>query len=45
MSKIIRGFISYVGKVKLSDVKDPSHMALIDKYCNGQEKRVSQTPA
>ncbi|KAJ6105324.1 hypothetical protein N7523_010134 [Penicillium sp. IBT 18751x] len=39
MSKIIQRFISYVGKVKPSDFKDSSHMALVDKYCNDQEKR------
>ncbi|OJD13571.1 hypothetical protein AJ78_05987 [Emergomyces pasteurianus Ep9510] len=39
MSTVIRRFISYVGKVKLSDFKDPTHMALVDKYCNEQESR------
>ncbi|KAJ6102985.1 hypothetical protein N7486_005412 [Penicillium sp. IBT 16267x] len=39
MSKVIRRFIFYVGRVKLSDFKDESHMALVDKYCNDQETR------
>lgn len=44
MSTVIRRFISYVGKVKLSDFKDPTHMALVEKYCNEQESRVSYGP-
>lgn len=42
MSNVMRRFISYVGKVKLSDFKELSHMALVDKYCNDQEARVSE---
>lgn len=42
MSNVIRRFISYVGKVKLSDFKDASHKALVDSYCNDQETRVSK---
>lgn len=42
MSNVVRRFISYVGKVKLSDFKDESHKALVDKYCKDQETRVSQ---
>ncbi|KAJ6125383.1 hypothetical protein N7471_012700 [Penicillium samsonianum] len=30
MSKVIRRFISYVGRVKLSEFKDESHMGLVD---------------
>lgn len=44
MTTVNRRFISCVGKVKLSDFEDPSHMALVDKYCNDQETRVSQLP-
>lgn len=44
MSNVIRRFISYVGKVKLNDFKDSSHMALVDKYCSDEETRVSQLP-
>ncbi|KAJ5555934.1 hypothetical protein N7513_003576 [Penicillium frequentans] len=39
MSNVVRRFISYVGKVKLSDFKDESHKALVDKYCKDQETR------
>ncbi|KAL8745466.1 MAG: hypothetical protein Q9190_002403 [Brigantiaea leucoxantha] len=39
MSNIIRRLISYVGKVKLSDFKDPSTTAIVDKYCEDQEAR------
>ena len=42
MSNIIRRFISYVGKVKISDFKDPVKRAVVDKYCKDQEERVSQ---
>ncbi|RMZ85148.1 hypothetical protein DV738_g264, partial [Chaetothyriales sp. CBS 135597] len=39
MSKIFRRFITYVGKVKLSDFKDADQIALVDKYCKEQEAR------
>lgn len=42
MSNVIRRFISYVGKVKLSDFRNPSHKELVEKYCNDQETRVSR---
>lgn len=44
MSTVIRRFISYVGKVKLTDFKNSTHMTLVDKYCNEQESRVSYFP-
>lgn len=40
MSTIIRRFISYVGKVKMSDFKNETHMALVDNYCKEQESRL-----
>ncbi|EER39361.1 hypothetical protein HCDG_06466 [Histoplasma capsulatum H143] len=42
MSLIIRRFISYIGKVKLSDFKNSTHRPLVDAYCHEQEARVSQ---
>ncbi|PYH94144.1 hypothetical protein BO71DRAFT_399124 [Aspergillus ellipticus CBS 707.79] len=39
MSTVIRRFISYIGKVKLTDFKDQTHMALVDSYCKEQEAR------
>ncbi|KAL3474255.1 hypothetical protein BJX99DRAFT_260523 [Aspergillus californicus] len=42
MSTTIRRFISYVGKVSLSDFKDKTHMALVDNYCKEQETRDSR---
>lgn len=41
MATVLRRFISYVGKVKLGDFKDPKHVALVDSYCKDQESRVS----
>lgn len=41
MSKVIRRFISVVGKVKLSDFKDETQRAKIEKYFSEQEKRVN----
>ncbi|KAF2161842.1 hypothetical protein M409DRAFT_27898 [Zasmidium cellare ATCC 36951] len=39
MANVIRRFISYVGKVKLGDFKDPSLLKQVHKYCNDQETR------
>lgn len=40
MSTVIRRFMSYVGKVRLSDFKNPTHAKIVDQYCKDQEAKV-----
>ncbi|EEQ28041.1 hypothetical protein McanMca71_008026 [Microsporum canis] len=42
MSKIIRRFISYIGKTKLEDFVDPKVQSQVQNFCEDREKKDSR---